>query len=60
MQDLWKKDPCQCTKRILNDQIILEKAIPKEVLKPYWRNIFTRGVGTDLREFEAEFLLQRV
>ena len=53
VQYLWKKKPGQCTKRILNDQIIPEKPIPKHVLEPYRRNIFTRDVDLDLIDLEA-------
>ena len=60
VQDLWKKHPGQCTKRILIDQIIPEKPIPKDVLESYWHNIFTREIGLDLRDIEAEPLLQEV
>lgn len=41
-QDLWRKDPSQCVKRIINDQMDQEPGLPKELMEPFWKAVFTK------------------
>lgn len=44
-QDLWKKDPSLCVKRIINDQMDQEPGLPKELMEPFWKAVFTRDAA---------------
>lgn len=42
VQDLWKKDPCQCGKRILDDTVVQGNPLQRELLEPFWSAVFTK------------------
>lgn len=45
VQDLWKKNPSRCVKRILEDQLGHEDGVPKETMVPFWKAVFK---GTEI------------
>lgn len=42
VQDLWRKDPSACGKRVLDDKLSQEPSIPREMMEPFWRTVFTK------------------
>lgn len=42
VQDLWKRKPGECVKRILEDRLNQEPFMSKGQMEPYWRTIMTR------------------
>ena len=41
VQDLWKKDRCECARRILKDELTQQQGLTKEEMEPFWRTVFT-------------------
>lgn len=46
VQDLWKKNPSMCGKRVLDDQLHQEKSVPRELMEPFWKAVFTKDNST--------------
>lgn len=44
VQDMWKKKPGKCVKRILEDDLERNEGMNKNIMEPYWKAVFTRDI----------------
>lgn len=46
VQDLWKKGPSNCIRRILEGQLQQTEGVPKDQMYPYWNAVLTKEDGS--------------